>query len=101
MVSTFLEWDFNTSTTSLTAILIPCWISVDLRPFEIHFKPSSAIADAIIQVAVVPSPASLFVFSEAWTINFAPSPSASIKVIDFATVTPSLVTFAVPVILVS
>ena len=87
---------FKNFTTSLTALSIPFLISVDLRPLEIDFIPSSAIDLAKIQVAVVPSPAFLLVFSEACKIIFAPSPSAPANVTALATVTPSFVTFGAP-----
>ena len=95
-----MSWDMflKFSTTCATYLSIAFLTSTGLEPWLINFNPSSTITVVSKVDVVVPSPASLADLIDTCFTNCAPKSStwSSNSWNDFATVTPSLVTFTSP-----
>src|ERR1700685_4438031 len=92
-----LESFFSSSTATMTALAIPRFTSMGLRPEATAFRPSRISAWARTVAVVVPSPASSEVLdATSFTICAPMFSNLSFSSISFATDTPSLVIVGAP-----
>ncbi len=96
-VDSFFDRDLRSETTASTAMSMPRFRSIGLRPAATAFTPSRTIAWARTVAVVVPSPAMSFVLLATSRSICAPMFSnLSASSISLATVTPSLVMRGAP-----
>src|SRR6187551_3366426 len=92
-----LEMRLISSTAAMTALSMPRFTSIGLRPEETALRPSRMMAWASTVAVVVPSPASSEVAeATSFTICAPMFSNLSLSSISFATLTPSLVTVGAP-----
>ena len=97
LVVTFLDEALMCSTTAMTALSMPRFRSIGLRPEATDFRPSTTIDWARTVAVVVPSPALSLVLEATSRISWAPRFSKrSESSISLATVTPSVVDRGAP-----
>ena len=93
---------FSSSMAAMTALSMPRFTSIGLRPEETAFRPSRMMAWASTVAVVVPSPASSEVLEATSFTSCAPMFSnLSLSSISLATDTPSLVIVGAPKLLSS